>query len=352
MKPRTKSIAFTEWSASARAAWRFGLLRRIPRLSTASQRLAVAGYGYWLFGGRVSGQFDVDAPPESQCNAETIRGYVEHLQNGLKPASVHTVVKALNCALSILAPNMDRQFVSELLRSLPHASNCAKKRMRLRESAELLALGMRLMGEAEAGVHPNPHKNAVTFRDGFAIALRALRPCRPKNFAEIEIDKHLIRENGERWLDFAADETKTRVPSSMLFPAELITELDLYLNKYRPLLTMEKYSGPRLWISYQYRPLTQDGLYLAVVKRTAKAFGQAIYPNLFRDAAMSSLAAHSPKMVRVGSVVLGHGALETGERYYRHAKSIEAGRKLLKALDSIRSRAGRRRRSRPTKHTT
>jgi hypothetical protein len=52
------------------------------------------------------------------------------------------------------------------------------------------------MQDAERGVHKNARKNACGYRDGLQIALLAMRPLRRKNFAEMTLRRHPVREGG------------------------------------------------------------------------------------------------------------------------------------------------------------
>lgn len=54
--------------------------------------------------------------------------------------------------------------------------------------------------------------------------------------------------------------------------------------------------------------------------------GVRVGPHLFRDAAATTLARHSPKAARLIKPVLAHLAEGTAERHYIDASTIEAGR--------------------------
>jgi integrase/recombinase XerD len=73
-------------------------------------------------------------------------------------------------------------------------------------------------------------------------------------------------------------------------------------------------------------------IYLRVCKRTRDAFGVAVNPHLFRDAAATTLAIADPGNVRVAAPLLGHRTFATTERYYQQAKSLQAHRQYIAAL--------------------
>ena len=52
--------------------------------------------------------------------------------------------------------------------------------------------------------------------------------------------------------------------------------------------------------------------------------GRAINPHLFRDCAATSIAIDDPGHVGIACRLLGHRAASTTERYYNHARGVEA----------------------------
>ena len=63
----------------------------------------------------------------------------------------------------------------------------------LRDSRELLQLGLELIKEAEETEFLRPHLRQVQLRDGLMIAFLALRPLRIKNFSSLQLGNHLVR---------------------------------------------------------------------------------------------------------------------------------------------------------------
>ena len=70
---------------------------------------------------------------------------------------------------------------------------------------------------------------------------------------------------------------------------------------------------------------------------TAAAFGAAVNPHLFRDAAATSLAIQDPAQVRIAAQILGHASFATTERHYNLARSLDAGQAWLATLDQLRT---------------
>jgi site-specific recombinase XerD len=73
-----------------------------------------------------------------------------------------------------------------------------------------------------------------------------------------------------------------------------------------------------------------------VKARTRAAFGRAVNPHLFRDAAATSVAIEDPAHVRIAAQVLGHGAFATTERHYNLARGQEAADSWHQILGRLR----------------
>ena len=73
-------------------------------------------------------------------------------------------------------------------------------------------------------------------------------------------------------------------------------------------------------------------IYNSIRMHTEKAFGRAVNPHLFRDAAATTLAIADPAHVRIAAPLLGHRTFTTTERYYQQAQSFDAHRAYVDAL--------------------
>jgi integrase/recombinase XerD len=71
-----------------------------------------------------------------------------------------------------------------------------------------------------------------------------------------------------------------------------------------------------------------------IVGHTRTAFGQAVNPQLFRDAA-TTIALDRPEQVRLAAPLLGHRSFATTERHYNLARTAEAATAWHNLLASI-----------------
>jgi integrase/recombinase XerD len=174
------------------------------------------------------------------------------------------------------------------------------------------------------------------------IGLLAHRPLRIKNFAAIRLGQQLICQEGRAWLVFAAAETKTKQPWEAEFPEPLLAALARYLDHHRPVLLQgEAGSVPAevdaLWVSEIGTQLESGALARRIRIHTARAFGRALPPHWFRDAAATTIAIEDPRHVRDARHVLGHASLATTERHYNQAHSLEASRRHQAVLAGLQA---------------
>jgi integrase len=88
--------------------------------------------------------------------------------------------------------------------------------------------------------------------------------------------------------------------------------------------------------------MTEIGIYFAISQLTKERFGHVVNPHLFRDSAATSIAIEDPEHVLIVRNVLGHSSLRTAERYYMHARTLEASRRYQRRILELRRNLRRR----------
>ena len=301
-----------------------------------------AGYGRWL--GWLEGrrQLDPTTAPEHRVSRERLKLYLDDVARLNAPFTVYCRVQELHMALRAMAPNIDWTWLGRIEAALrARATPARNKRARLKPAGELEALGRRLMAKAEAILNA-PLKRAVGHRDGLMIALLARRPLRLKNFAALMIGRHLVR-TGSIWsIRIDADEMKNKRRFDAAFPAALVGELERYLADYRPTLLSRggRQAVPdldALWISEIGTALGASPIHHRIRKHTKAAFGNAIPPHWFRDAATTTIATDDPVHARSAMNILGDASPEIAEKHYNQAQGLQAGRRHARVIADLGS---------------
>ena len=144
-----------------------------------------------------------------------------------------------------------------------------------------------------------------------------------------------------------AAETKTGRPYVAAVPHELTPYIDSWLQAYRlvPLTAattgVTVNIGKHLWISRSGQPMTSHAMHAQITLRTRKAFGNAIWPHLFRDCAVTELVDCAPEEIGIAPDLLDHADLGTTRKHYIQAQGMTAHRRVQELIAARRRAAAR-----------
>ena len=339
-------MPLAEWPASDHAAW---LTAVAPgdllndggsgaRWSPQTRRKRIESYGRWLTYLVHHGLLGEDARPGDRVRREIVAGYVRELTATVAPYTVLCRIEDLYGVMRVMAPSHDWIWLRKAANRLRATAVTARdKELRVRPSQALYALGISLMRGAETSDALTPMGRAMRYRDGLMIAILAARPLRRSNLAAIVIGTNLMRTEGCCWLHFEASETKNHRPIDVPLPTDLTPNVDRYLDHHRPALLRGR-DSPYLWISKTGAAMAGISIYGRIIALTRQAFGIAINPHLFRDAAATSIAIDDPEHVQVSAALLGHASLKTTQRHYDQSRMLAAGRRYQNELLALRRR--------------
>ncbi len=173
---------------------------------------------------------------------------------------------------------------------------------------------------------------ALRYQSGLAIALLAARPLRIRNFQAVTIGTSLRWDGARYWLTFGPEETKTGWPIDEPIPDDLVPYLEVFLRTWRPILLRQaaKFSGAppsnRLWLDRAGKPMMEFTLRELIKRYTRDRFGTALWPHLFRDCLLTSVATDQPDLIKISATLIGHASLKTGEKHYNQAHMLDASR--------------------------
>lgn len=300
-----------------------------------TNRKAAKGYGRWLTYLQISAPDTLAMAPAARITRERVRAYVDSLiAIGNSTQTILARLQELGEVAKVMGPDRNWSFINDIASKIRARHRPARDKANLRPSDELVDLGFHLMKSAGS---VSGLEAAIAYRDGLVIAVLALIPLRRRNLADLVIDRTLIRQGSEWLIAFGEDETKTHTAFEIGLPEILREPLEDYLQNYRPVLAAREGRWTRplegaLWVSKDGSPMTQIALYDRVRARTKDAFGVAINPHLFRDAAATTMAIADPEHVRLAAPLLGHRTFATTERYYQQAKGYQAHRAFIEAV--------------------
>ena len=278
-------------------------------------------------------------PPAERCTKDRLQAYLNALR--AKGNAEGTIVNRLD-ELSVVAKALDPSFNPRLINRYISVVRSKVKPVRskahVRPTNELVDLGMRLMDGAS---DPAEFDHSIAYRDGLIIAFLAMHPVRRRNLADFDLGRNLIRQGAGFMVAFSGRETKNRVPYENALAEFLVEPMAWYLRTWRPILAgrtgrWKRDVGDAVWVSVDGSPMSQEGLSGRIEMRTKEAFGKAISPHRFRDAAATTLAINDPARVRVAAPVLGHRSLATTDKHYIQATGLQAQRSFLEVIEEAR----------------
>ena len=272
--------------------------------------------------------------PDARVDRSSIKAFVEHLRQSCRDTTVVTTLHMLRMTVKLICPEVDWSWLKIIAKRIAAHAEPLHRRSGEVTSAQLFALGVHLMEDAEnaalaAGKISEEH--ALAYRDGLIIALLAAVPLRRRTLAALTIDLHLVRI-GDGWLlDIPAADTKTRRPLELPIPSALSEYIDLYLGNFRSAIAgANTHQG--LWSSAKGRPMTGGSIYDAVCRRSNDLLGFPVNLHHFRRAAGNLWSVSDPTNVRGVRDLIGHADFGTTEKHYIGAQSRLAGRALAKVL--------------------
>ena len=80
----------------------------------------------------------------------------------------------------------------------------------------------------------------------------------------------------------------------------------------------------QLWLDRWGGPMSSKAIRHQIKWRTQQAFGNAIWPHLFRDCAVTELVDAAPEEIGIAPDLLGHADLRTTRKHYIQAHGMTA----------------------------
>ncbi|MBV9783696.1 MAG: site-specific integrase, partial [Acidisphaera sp.] len=225
-----------------------------------------------------------------------------------------------------------------------------KNRERLRQFddpatvAAFVSLAPRLVAEVTKAARVTKRlptrAEALIVQTAVAHELLLMVPIRLKNLAHLDLDRHLIRTGTPTQLSIPDGEVKNGMGMEAILPAETAGLLDLYIERYRPLLTPE----PSAWLfpGIGNRGKSLERLRGQISRQVKRSCGIAINPHLYRHIAAKLFLDANPGAYGVVRLLLCHRSLGTTTGSYCGTETAAAVRHFDEHILSLRGNATRR----------
>jgi integrase len=292
-------------------------------------------YGAFLGFLQRNGRLERDAAAATQVIPPNVEVYIADLTARVRSVTVYNCIYKLRRAAELLAPTADFSWLSEIEKDLALVMEPRSKLDRLVFSGRLVEAGLTLVAEAQEFAN-NDFARARGVRNGLMIALLALCPIRPKNFAALEIGQTFKEIHGRWWIALPAISTKSHRPDERSVPELLNRYIDVYLSQLRPVLLASNPPTNALWISSTTgQRMTTKNMGILISKITLETVGVDVSPHLFRTAAASTAAAYGGNTPHLASALLSHTDPRVTEEHYNRASSVSASKIYADIINSL-----------------
>ena len=273
-----------------------------------------------------TGRLDRNAPAAAHVTQQNVEAYIAHFAvQQISSVTAWNNIYKVRRAAQLLSPNQDFSWLAEIEKDHALMMEPKSKLDRVVFAEQLVEAGLTLTAEAKDCTRTE-FVRARGIRNGLMLALLALCPSRPKNFATLEIGQTFRQVRARWWIILPARSTKMRSPEERPIPTWLNPYIDLYINDARPvLLDPSKPPTNALWISSHSRQaMKQRDVGKLVSQITKETIGVAISPHLFRTADATTAADARSDMPHLASALLGHKNRQITEEHYNRASSLSA----------------------------
>jgi integrase/recombinase XerD len=165
----------------------------------------------------------------------------------------------------------------------------------------------------------------------------------------LAVDLGLVPQAGLSAATIAAQfaaENKTPISYAAPVPPELTPYVDGWLQVHRAALHSSGARkgqvggvGGHLWLDRYGRPMRSATIRQQIETRTRQAFGKAIWPDLFRDCAVTELVDCAPEEIGIAPDLLGHADLQTTKKHYIQAVGMKAHVRVQEVIAALRRAA-------------
>lgn len=287
--------------------------------------------------------FDPDAllvPPEDRATLERLHRWYDAMV-ALRPMSRLIYIGGVFRVLRAARPDADWTGHVRLLAHLKRQAGSgdrSRKFGRILDSRDLFDVGVNI-ATTSSKKRPTPLEAAHRFQTGTMIAMIALMPLRSRTFRMLRLGSSvLVGEDGIE-ICIPGEMMKFGQPWEALVPDALLPLLKRHIEEVRPWLLHRKgKSHDFLWVTDQGDPFQNGYIGVRIALAVKQATGVRVSPHLFRDAAATTAARHSPESARLIRPLLAHSSFETAEKHYIHAGTIEAGRGYASLIRNFRKR--------------
>jgi hypothetical protein len=293
--PRPYRLPLPQWPAPIQQGWATYVerkrlqLRPVSVQTTQSLLESYLGFFAHMRPPALRSWEDLFAIPHLEA---FVHWHADCLQVRVTQRAVHLAHRLRAIARALKLPQAAA--LGEYCQSLPLPEPRHDKRHHWISLHELEQVGLALLEEARQpviGYAPTQHRGlqrALACQHALMLRLLVRVPLRQRNLRELQLERHLYRDAQQRWtLEFKGADLKIGTKNGRLnvfrvpFPVDLVSHLEEFLARYRPLLPQAA-ASPSLFLTQRGRPYARYALYNELAVPVWQRTGKRFYPHLIR----------------------------------------------------------------------
>jgi integrase/recombinase XerD len=294
--------------------------------AAATRVTNIEHYGRWLSFLARQGSLSPTKSPASRVTRITVKAYVKAIKVTIAPRTVVSSLVGLKVMMKAMVPDQDWQWLADICNRLNrNAKPSRDKQSKMLSSTTIYWTAikrLRVLSKTDL----SKRTEIVGFRNSLMLALMTACPLRLKNFSSLTLGSSFKKADTGWAIKICGTEVKNGQPMMFDVPVPLLGFFKRYLEQVRPRIA--KGSESALWVAWDGDRLESHSTYIAFTRITTELFGKAINPHLLRDCAATTMASDSYAGALAARGLLGHKRFSTTERFYIHAKQLEASRKI------------------------
>lgn len=300
--------------------------------AAATRQTNIHHYGRWLSFLAGKGLLDARAPA-SRVTPEAVNAYVTAMKVAIAPRTVVSSLVGLKVMMKAMAPDQNWRWLADVCNRLNRNAKPSKdKRSSMLSSTQIYRTAIKRL-RTLSKTDLSKRTQIVGFRNCLMLALMTACPLRLKNFSCLKLGGNFTKTETGWQIKIPGAEVKNGQSMKFDVPKPLLGLVECYLERVRPRIANG--SETALWVAWDGTRLEYHSTYIAFARITKELFGKVINPHLLRDCAATTMASDSYESALAARGLLGHKRFGTTEKFYIHAKQLEASRKINAALTKL-----------------
>jgi len=292
------------WLAAISAGPSYRKAGRAANLSEDTRIFYGTSYAYFLSWLSEGGQLIEGERVEERVTPARLEAYVASMKTHVSLRTVVARAKGLELFLTKILPSRSWAWIRRT-KGIPTIAEI-RAETDIRQAIDIIALCRAALADIEDVRNRElDFETAVRFRDDLMTIFLCVEPLRKRTLSSLELDRHVVINDGALILDLPGELLKNRKPRIVVLPNWFRPYFLEYLSVYRPLLAGD--TGIKaLWVNRRGEPLDKVAIPIMTRRIGLRMIGREIAPHEFRYGVTTEILRRDPRDLDMAAAALGH----------------------------------------------